>query len=58
MKPMKELNEKQQSEHDNATQCYICKKKKDLVPIKVFKKLEIIVIIQVIIEVQLILFVT
>ena len=27
MKPMKELNEKQQSERDNATQCYICKKK-------------------------------
>ena len=27
MKPMKELNKKQQSEHDNATQCYICKKR-------------------------------
>ena len=27
MKPMKKLNEKQQSQYDNATQCYICKKR-------------------------------
>ena len=27
MKPMKELNEKQQSKYDNATQCHICKKR-------------------------------
>ena len=27
MKPMKKLNEKQQSDYDNATQCYICKKR-------------------------------
>ena len=26
MKPMKELNKKQQSDHDNAKYCHICKK--------------------------------
>ena len=27
MKPMKKLNKKQQNEYDNATQCYISKKR-------------------------------